>query len=97
MLLKVSLPTEASNKAFREGNALKTINNFVEHNKPEAMYFTTENGLRTMLLVFDLKDPSMMPSAAEPFFSTFNANVTWTPLMNLDELRAGLDKALKRT
>ena len=64
--------------------------------KPEASYFTAEGGKRTALFVFDLKDPTMIPSAAEPFFMNLHAAIKLSPVMNLEEMKAGVEKASKR-
>ena len=63
--------------------------------KPEAAYFTTEGGRRTAFLFFDLKDVSLMPMVAEPFFTNLNAGIEWSPVMNLEDLKSGIDKAMK--
>jgi len=68
---------------------------FVEQAKPEASYFTAENGKRTAFFVFDLKDPSMIPSIAEPFFMNLNASIELSPAMNLEDMKTGVEKANK--
>lgn len=60
--------------------------------KPEAMYFTTFDGLRTAFMVFDLPDTSGIPSFAEPFFRELNASVQLAPVMNGDDLQKGLSQ-----
>jgi hypothetical protein len=47
-------------------------------------------------MVFDMKDASSIPVVAEPFFMGLNADVQFTPVMNADDLKAGLEKAMKR-
>jgi hypothetical protein len=61
--------------------------------KPEASYFYVENGKRTALYFFDLKDVSDIPVIAELFFMNINAEVDFVPVMNADELQAGMGKA----
>lgn len=95
MLMKVSMDVEAGNKAIAEGTLPKTVMAFVEQNKPEACYFIAEGGKRTALLFFDMKDPSDIPSIAEPFFMNLNAGVTITPAMDLDDMKAGVGRAMK--
>ncbi len=95
MMMKVSVPVEAGNRGVKEGILPKTVTNFVEKVKPEACYFTTENGKRTMLLFFDLQDPTMMPTIAEPFFTNLNAAIDIVPVMNLQDMKTGVEKAMK--
>jgi hypothetical protein len=67
----------------------------MEEFKPEAAYFFPENGVRTALFVFDLKKESDIPYVVERFFSGLGANVTVTPVMNANDLKAGLQKIEK--
>jgi hypothetical protein len=64
--------------------------------KPEACYFTAEGGKRTALFVFDLADPTEIPSAAEAFFENLNADIALSPVMNLEEMKVGVGKLTKR-
>ena len=96
MLMKVSIPTDAGNRGVKEGILPRTVMAFVDQWKPEATYFTAEDGMRTALMVFDLKDPSQIPLAAEPFFNNLNAIIELKPVMNLEEMRTGVEKASKR-
>jgi len=96
MMMKVSIPVDAGNKGLKEGTLPKTVMGFVEQMKPEACYFGPENGRRTMFFFFDLKDPTMIPTAAESFFRNLDASIEMTPVMNLDEMKAGIEKAMKR-
>ena len=95
MMMKVSIPVESGNKGVKEGVLPKTVMGFVEQFKPEASYFTTDNGKRTAFFVFDLKDPTMIPSAAEPFFQNLHAAVDWAPVMNLEDMKMGVERAMK--
>jgi len=95
MMMKVSIPVEAGNRGVKEGILPKTVMAFVEQAKPEASYFTAENGKRTAFFVFDLKDPTMIPSIAEPFFMNLNASIELSPAMNLEDMKTGVEKANK--
>ena len=95
VMMKVSFPVEAGNKAVKDGTLPKTVMGFVEQMKPEACYFTTDGGKRTGFFFFDLKEAAMLPMAAEPFFMNLNASVDVSPVMNLDDMRAGVEKAMK--
>jgi len=91
-LITVSIPADSGNTAVQDGTLPRIMGEALERLKPEAAYFTTMHGLRTALMVFDMKESSDMPSIAEPFFSGFNAAVTFSPVMTADDLKAGLQK-----
>jgi hypothetical protein len=92
MMLKVTIPVKAGNAAIKDGSLPKIMGETLERLKPEAAYFLSENGLRTAIMIIDMKDPADIPSLAEPFFSGFNAAVTLVPVMNADDLKKGLSK-----
>lgn len=93
-LLKISVPVEAGNDSIKSGTLPKTLEATLSQLKPEAAYFFTENGKRTALIFFDLKDPSDIPVIAEPLFMGFNAEIEFKPVMNQADLTAGLGRAM---
>ena len=92
MMMKVRMNTEMSNRAIKDGSLPKLLEKTMEELKPEAAYFTVDQGRRCAFMVFDMKDPSTMPSIAEPFFSTLGAEIEYTPVMNREDLKTGLQK-----
>ena len=96
VMMKVSMPVEAGNRGIKEGILPKTVTRFVEEMKPEACYFGPEDGKRTAYFVFDLQDPTLIPTVAEPFFQNLNASIQITPVMNLDDMKKGVETAMKR-
>ncbi|MFJ8860935.1 hypothetical protein ACIRD8_21220 [Streptomyces sp. NPDC102451] len=89
MLLTAQMDTETANRSVSEGTMSKMIEEVVEQLKPEAAYFTIQNGRRGCLMVFDMQDSAQMPSLLEPLFHA-NSKISLQPVMNLDDLRAGL-------
>ena len=95
MMLKVSMPTEASNAAFKDGSLGTALMGAVERLKPEAAYFFPEDGQRTALYVFDLQDEAQIPVVVEPLFHAVNASITLIPVMNADDVKKGIEQAAK--
>jgi hypothetical protein len=82
----------ASNRAINDGTLPAIMKATLERLKPEASYFgTMQDGRRTCFIVFDMKDPSEMPSIAEPFYMNLNATVEFSPVMNAEDLQKGLE------
>ncbi len=97
MLLNVRIPHEPFNAAVKDGTASKKMSRILEETKPEAAYFTEQNGQRGAVLIVKVDDPSKVPMLAEPWFLTFNADVEFHVVMSPDELeKAGLDKLAKK-
>lgn len=90
MLFKARFDTEKSNEAIRNGTLGKMMQASMEQVKPEAAYFTADGGHRTCFMVFDMQDSSQMPAIAEPFFLDLGAEVTYTPVMNAEDMQKGL-------
>jgi hypothetical protein len=92
MMLKASFPTADGNRAVKDGTIHEILGKVLEQLKPEAAYFTAEDGLRTAMIFFDMKDSSDIPATCEPLFMGMNAMVELTPVMNGDDLRKGLSQ-----
>lgn len=99
MMLKVNMSTEAANELARQGKLSSTIQSILKDLKPEAAYFTDDDGERTGYIFFDLAESSAIPSVAEPWFLTLKARLTFRPVMNSEDLgRAlpGIEAAVKK-
>lgn len=99
MMMQIAIPVEAGNHAARTGAFGTKLQQMLEPLNPEAAYFTANaNGERGGFIVFDMKDTSQMPAIAEPFFLTFNARITFCPVMSAQDLAKGapgIEKAVK--
>jgi len=98
-LLKVTIPVESGNAAAKAGKLGATIQNILADLKPEAVYFTDNDGKRSGFIFFEMQDASQIPAIAEPWMLAFNASVEIHPVMIPDDLaKAGdsIDKAVKK-
>jgi hypothetical protein len=98
-LLKVTIPVEAGNAAAKAGKLGATIQSILADLKPEAVYFTDDNGQRAGFIFLEMQDASHIPGIAEPWFLAFNASVEIHPVMvpeDLDRASGAIDKAVKK-
>jgi hypothetical protein len=97
MLLHVLFPTEPFNALVRDGKAGEVLQKIMAELKPEAVYFTEEDGMRAALLVVDVASPADVPKLAEPFFLNFDAECRLRIVMSPADLKtAGLDALGKK-
>jgi hypothetical protein len=97
VLLNIRFPHQLFNAAVKDGTVGSKLSRLLEATKPEAAYFTEQNGQRSALLIIDLPDASKIPALAEPWFLTFQADVELHPVMTPEDLKcAGLDDLGKR-
>jgi hypothetical protein len=97
-LLKVNIPVESGNAAAKAGKLGTTIQSILAGLKPEAAYFTDNNGQRAGFIVLEMQDASQIAAIAEPWFLAFNAGIEIHPVMVPDDLaKAGgaIEKAVK--
>ena len=97
MLLNVRMPHEPFNSLVRQGKAGAILGRILDDIKPEAVYFSEQDGKRGGILVLDVKEPSRVPSIAEPFFLQFNADCHFHIVMSPEDLKkAGLEELGKK-
>lgn len=97
MLLHAIFPNEPFNTLVRSGKAGEILQKIMDDLKPEAVYFTEEDGMRSVLMVVALAGPSDIPKIAEPFFLKFDAECRLRIVMSPDDLKkSGLDALGKK-
>ena len=97
MMLTARIPHEPFNSAVRKGTAGQTIQRILDETKPEAVYFTEQNGTRTAILVIRVENPAQIPFYAEPWFLSFEANCEFRIVMRPEDLKeAGLEALGKK-
>ena len=98
-LMKVNIPVESGNAAAKAGKLGETIQSILADLKPEAVYFTDNNGQRSAFIFLEMQDASQIPANAEPWFLAFNASIEIHPVMVPDDLARASDaieKAVKK-
>ena len=97
MLMNITFPHGEFNAAVKNGTASKKIRMILEAARPEATYFTEQNGQRTAVVVINVDEVSKIPAYAEPWFLNFNANVEFRIAMTPEDLeKAGLEQLGKK-
>jgi hypothetical protein len=93
MLMNISFPHEEFNAAVRDGSIGGKVGRILEELKPEAVYFTEQDGRRGVILIVNLESPSQVPALAEPWFLMFNADVKFRIVMSPEDLKkAGIEE-----
>ena len=85
-LVKVNIPVEAGNALAKAGKLGSTIQSIVADLKPEAVYFTDDNGQRSAFLFLEMQNGSEIPAIAEPWLLAFNASIEIHPVMVPEDL-----------
>lgn len=92
MLLTAEMPHEPFNTLVRNGTAGQILDRIMDAIKPEAAYFTEQDGMRCGVFVINVQNPSDVPAFAEPFFLNFQANCKFRIVMSPEDLqKAGLE------
>ena len=97
MLVHAKIPHKKFNEAVKDGSAGQKMKRILDEIKPEAVYFTEYEGRRGAIMIVNVEDPSKVPSLAEPWFLSFEADVEFHIVMTPEDLsRAGLDALGKK-
>ena len=89
-LVEVRIPVEVGNAGLKDGSFIKQIQQYFADVKPEAAYFTVSCGQRTVYLVVDMASADKMVSIGEPLWIDWKADVTYRPVMLLDDLKKAM-------
>jgi hypothetical protein len=92
MLLNVRIPNEPFNSLVLDGTVEAVIAQILDEIKPEAVYFTEQDGSRGGVIVVDVASASDIPRLAEPFFLKLDAECELRIAMTPEDLqKAGLE------
>lgn len=94
-LLRIHMDANTTNATIQDGTLPATIDELLDLVKPEASYFFADKGKRAAFIIFDMADPARIPVIAEPLFTKLGAEVEYTPVMDIDDLRRGLDEVAR--
>ena len=89
-IVRAKMPTEAGNRAVKDPNFLKNLEEYMNKVKPEAAYFFEADGDRVAAFVVDIQRVDQIPSFAEPLFQGLGAGVEFHPVMSFDDLKKSL-------
>ncbi|MFE9254733.1 hypothetical protein [Streptomyces sp. NPDC006879] len=89
-MLRAHMDTVAMNELIRSGGMPQFQQRLQDMLKPEAAYFSLSEGVRSCVLVFDLKESWQVPIVVEPLFMDVNAEIEIVPVMTAEELRKGV-------
>jgi hypothetical protein len=91
-LVKAVFDTDAASEVIASGQGAEVNRRIADRFQPEVFSTFAEDGQRTVLLVFDLTDPSQIPVLIEPMYQRGKAKVTLTPCMILEDLEKGFEE-----
>jgi hypothetical protein len=92
VMVRMRTNTEKSSQALRSGGLSQVIGRFMDRAKPEAAYFTIDDGVRTAFFVLDMQKSSEMPVLFEEAFRELGAEIQVMPVMTSEELREGFSQ-----
>ena|ERR1035437_3930033 len=97
LLFTITIPVEPFNTLARSGAAGPKMGAILEATKPESIYFTGSGSGRGAVVVYDVADGSQIPSLAEPWFLSFNAQIEYSVAITPQELMSsGLEELVKK-
>ena len=89
-MVKLTFPTQETNPLIRDGSIGQTMETILANLQPEAAYFGPLDGKRGGYIVVNMEEETDLVTKIEPFWLELGATVETFPVMNVDDLRAGL-------
>jgi hypothetical protein len=96
IMVKFTFPTQESNALVEDGSIGQTMQTIIGNLQPEAAYFCHVDGKRGGYLVANSEEGSELVTKLEPFFMQLGAEIETFPVMNADELGAGIQTVISR-
>ncbi|MCA8879800.1 MAG: hypothetical protein KDA73_07545 [Rhodobacteraceae bacterium] len=88
-MLKVRIPTDAGNRAIRDGSLQETFDKVIARIKPEAVYYSMDEGKRCVFMFYEISESAAFLSVHEPFFQKIGAEVFDAPALSHDDMVKG--------
>ena len=85
-LVKATIPVEDGNALVRDPNLQSRMDAVMEDIKPEAVYFTIDDGQRTLYLFVNIENGVDIAKVAEPLWLSWKANVTFLPAFTPEDM-----------
>jgi hypothetical protein len=85
-LMTFKIPHESFNRLVRDGVAGQRLGRILEETRPEQIWFTEQDGLRSGVAVYEIPDQTKLCAVAEPWFLTFGAECRFSVAMTPDDL-----------
>jgi len=93
MIVHITIPHDAFNARVKDGSAGSLMGKIMEKIKPEHIWFSEKDGQRGAVMIVDVGDMSQIPSIAEPWFLSFEADCEFRIAMTPEDLqKAGLEE-----
>ena len=97
MILTVTMPHEPFNTFIKNGTVGKVLDGIMKEIKPEAAYFSLDEGKRSLFIVVNVEKGTDYVKYAEPFFLKFNADIKYDIVITPEEIsNSGLEEIGKR-
>ena len=85
-LVKATMPVKAGNAYVRGSDLQSRMDTVMGDVRPEAAYFTIDNGQRTAYFVMNVEDSLDLPRIAEPLWQAWEADVTFIPVIPAEDM-----------
>ena len=93
LMMNFKIPTDAGNKAGDEHRIGKAIEKLVADTGATEAYFFMKDGMRAGVIFFEETDQANLPRYNEPLMEALGAEIDIVPVLNLDDLKRGLQGA----
>lgn len=91
MMLKIKFPPDSGTRAAIDGSMVKAFQILKEQLKPEAAYFSMEDGMRCAYVFYDAKHLPDFVKIHEPLIQTTGALVYDAPALTWEDMAQAME------